>query len=164
MTKSFNFTIKSFEGALPIFFGMPRAEAHQILGTPTFTRHPMKKMKVPGDLTDYWLENCVNVAYDSKGKVKHLGFIPGDFTLKYQKKTLWTPRSGLDPNPFLLSLDKNPRECFGFLVFTSLGITTTGFHDQDKSQRALTLFPKNAWDGTLKQSTDPDLSLYSVTD
>lgn len=34
----------------------------------------------------------------------------------------------------------------GFLVFLNLGVALTGFHDQDESQRAFSMFAKGAWD------------------
>jgi hypothetical protein len=48
----------------------------------------------------------------------------------------------------------------GFLVFTRLGVTTTGYHDDDESQRALTIFPRGTWDLLLEKATEPDLIRY----
>ncbi len=46
----------------------------------------------------------------------------------------------------LLLMDGAPMETLGFLVFLNLGITVTGLHDGDKSQRAATAFASGRWD------------------
>ena len=60
----------------------------------------------------------------------------------------------------MLKLDPDPLERVGFLVFTRIGITTTGYHDGDESQRAITVCPRDTYDGFLKKATSPDLSQY----
>jgi hypothetical protein len=53
-----------------------------------------------------------------------------------------------DPDAFasLCELDGSPCEVLGFVVFRRLGITLTGFHDKDESQKALTAFTSGRWD------------------
>lgn len=53
-----------------------------------------------------------------------------------------------DPGAFanLCRLDGNPCEVLGFIVLRNLGITLTGFHDKDESQKALTAFARGRWD------------------
>ena len=46
----------------------------------------------------------------------------------------------------LCALDGAPKECLGFIVLLKLGITLTGFHDGDESQKAITAFSKGRWD------------------
>ncbi len=46
----------------------------------------------------------------------------------------------------IMTADPNPMHYLGFIVFLKVGITLTGFHDEDISQRALTLFERGAWD------------------
>jgi hypothetical protein len=46
----------------------------------------------------------------------------------------------------IAALDGNIYEFYGFLVFLDLGITLTGFHDNDESQKALTVFACGRWD------------------
>lgn len=53
---------------------------------------------------------------------------------------LWTDEAQPDPNPVLLALDPEPLEFVGFWFFLALGVTTTGYHDDDPSQRAVTVF------------------------
>ena len=53
-----------------------------------------------------------------------------------------------DPNAFdrLIAVDGKPFESLGFVVLMKLGITLTGFHDQDESQKAVTAFARGRWD------------------
>jgi hypothetical protein len=51
-----------------------------------------------------------------------------------------------DPIAVLIQFDPDPRLLFGFLVFQAIGITLTGFHDADVSQRAVCLFARGRFD------------------
>ena len=53
-----------------------------------------------------------------------------------------------DPNAFdrLVAVDGKPFESVGFVVLMKLGITLTGLHDQDESQKAVTAFSRGRWD------------------
>jgi hypothetical protein len=46
----------------------------------------------------------------------------------------------------ILSQAPNVFEFYGFLVFPDLGITLTGFHDGNESDKALTAFVRGHWD------------------
>ena len=46
----------------------------------------------------------------------------------------------------LLKEDSCPYEYVGFVVLLDVGITLTGFHDGDVSQRAVTAFRQGRWD------------------
>lgn len=45
----------------------------------------------------------------------------------------------------LLEKDGSPYEYMGFIVLLRLGMTFTGFHDSDESQKAVTVFEKGRW-------------------
>jgi len=49
-----------------------------------------------------------------------------------------------DPKSFgkLVSKDSCPYECFGFIILSELEIALTGFHDNDKSQLAVSIFAR----------------------
>ena len=53
-----------------------------------------------------------------------------------------------DPSAFdrLVAVDGKPLETLGFVILMKLGITLTGFHDQDESQKAVTAFARGRWD------------------
>ena len=150
------FEIRPFEGALPIKFGMSREEVHDILGSPETlgTRRSIKST------SDDWLRYGLNVRYHLEGGVAHLGFRPGHCELRLADRVLWRPDEDTDPNWTLLSLDPAPRGILEFLVFTKLGVTTTGYHNAESGKHALGVFPQGEWDLFLESSTEPDLRRY----
>lgn len=46
----------------------------------------------------------------------------------------------------IVAADGDARLSFGFLVMRNLGLTLTGFHDDDRSQLAVTAFEPGRWD------------------
>lgn len=46
----------------------------------------------------------------------------------------------------IVAADGDARETLGFIVLLSLGLTLTGFHDEDRSQLAITAFEPGRWD------------------
>ena len=48
----------------------------------------------------------------------------------------------------------------GFIVLLNLGITLTGFHDDDIYQRAVTVFARGRWDGQLSDLKPFDLANF----
>jgi hypothetical protein len=153
------FDIQPYVGGLPITFGMARATVHEVLGSPEDTYIDGK------DVTDYWDSSNINIHYSKRGLVDHMGFSPGAFELRLLGTVLWSAKRHPDPNRQLLRQDPKPLESLGFLVFRQLGITTTGYHDDDEYQRALTIFPRGRWDRQLKEhSKRPDLRRYRARD
>lgn len=53
----------------------------------------------------------------------------------------------------ILAADGDPHETFGFLVLRNLGLTLTGFHDDDPSQLAVTAFEPGRWDAVASGMT-----------
>ena len=148
------FQIVPYIGASPLMFGMSRAAVHLQLGGP----------KVAGENSDSWGEKLeINVGYDRENLVNHIGFSPGDVALHFGDAIIWKPNIDSDPIPTLLAVDGNPLERLGFLVFNKIGIATTGYHDDDPSQHAVSLFPKGAWESKLAKAKHPDLSRYNST-
>jgi hypothetical protein len=56
-----------------------------------------------------------------------------------------------EPNAWkeLVERDGDPKEIVGFLVLRDLGVTLTGFHDNDEAQKAVTVFERGRWDDFL---------------
>jgi len=144
------FDIEPFKGAAPVIFGMPRDNLVSLLGTPG----------VAGESDSWGPRFEINVGYDDFGGVNHVGFSPGEFELRCDGEIIWTPESHPDPNYKLLEFDGEPLERLGFLVYTKIGVTTTGYHDDDPAQFAITAFPKGAWDELLEKSQRPNLERY----
>jgi hypothetical protein len=150
------FDIEPFVGAHPIRFGMSRMEVHQLLGQPESSQTVWD-----GNGTiDYWNGSLVNIGYDLTEMVNHIGFAPGGCELRLLDSLLWTTVNQPDPNPELLRRDADSVESVGILYFRDLGISTTGYHDDDVSQRAIAVSPRGAWDDVLPRSLRPDLQKY----
>jgi hypothetical protein len=154
------FDVKPFVGALPIRFGMSRLEVHRILGNPESSYPIWDK----SGTSEYWLEFRICVGFDLVGQVMHVGFTrPDCFSMVLFDATVWSLEVA-DPNPVLLQFDGSPVEDLGILVFTNIGIATTGFHDDDEHQRALTVFPHGAYDKFLATANAPDLRKYQLSE
>jgi hypothetical protein len=150
------FDIEPYVGALPIRFGMTRAEVRALLGEP-MSSHP--NWDGTGSC-DFFEDATFNVGYDRAVVVDHVGLTPRMAPVFLNGHRLWTAEQP-DPNPLLLSLDSNPVEYVGFLCFPRLGITTSGFHDDDPNQCALTVFPRHRLSEWLAEAKPADTSRYA---
>jgi hypothetical protein len=145
------FDIVPFVGPLPIRFGMSRSEVTALLGPPIISNKQLER---------WGANSSVNVGYDKYDNVYEIVMTPDGYQLRLDGALVWDENKTVDPNPLLLSLDSAPLERVGFLVFTKLGIATTGFHDDDPGQFAITLYPAHSWDDLLKKGRAADLSRY----
>jgi len=143
------FDIQPYIGALPIRFGLPRSEVPALLGS---------QPHAPRDDADDF--GTVRVAYYGTGVVTEIGFVPRGVILRFMGIELWSEHLATDPIPLLLQHDPDPVESSGFLVFSGIGVTATGFHDDDFSQRAITVFCRGHWDSFLPTATKPNLTKY----
>jgi len=150
------FNIEPFVGAHPIRFGMSRAEVHQLLGEPESSQ----AVWGGSGTTDFWNESRISVGYDTDGIVNHVGFVPGGCELQLLNAPLWSLDMQPDPNPELMRRDMTPVESVGILYFRDLGISTTGYHDDDENQRALSVMPHGAWDVVDSPCVEPSLKKY----
>jgi hypothetical protein len=142
------FDIYPYLGPLPLRFGTPRRDVPTCLGIPG---RPSRN----GD----WF-GSVRVGYYDTEEVVEVGFGPRDVTLSFLGKRLWDDERTEDPMPLLLRHDSAPIEFYGFVVFLKIGVTCTGFHDDDHSQRAITVFRRGLWDKHISKAKEPDLSRY----
>lgn len=134
-------------------------DVHEILGVPDATQ----RIWNDSGTSDFWDEPRMNIGYDNRGIVNHLGFSAGGCELSLLGTVLWPSGKECDPNWQLLLRESAPVEYLGFLIFPRLGVCTGGFHDDDENQRALTVWPASQWDEYLKKSKTPDLSKYQLT-
>ena len=155
------FDIQPFVGALPLRFGMSRPEVHSLLGPPEAS-HPQwdDGGKLNFGLKDHWHTLRLGVGYNKQDAVIHVGFRPGGCDLSFQGKPLWSPTHQPDPNGELLRHDPTPLEMLGSLVFLALGVSTSGYHNDDPDNVAFTGEPQGVWDALQAVSAPPDLSKY----
>lgn len=127
------YEIRPLVGVGDARFGMHPPEIAGIFGPPLSTR-----LTTRGEREE--TRRDITVRYDSTGVVE-FAFLPGCKLLIDGIDLFGVP----DPVELLLKHDPEPRECFGFLVFRSLGVAVTGYHDEDQSQRAITTFTTGRW-------------------
>ena len=131
-----NFDIISYYGAAPILFGMSEHEVASVAGDP-MTRSKNRKSE-KNYLYDGW-----SLRYSvGEERVVEVGFTPRA-TVSFSNFDIFRT-----PDAFyrLIEHDGNPVEVLGFIVLLKLGITLTGFHDGDESQKAVTAFARGRWD------------------
>jgi hypothetical protein len=137
------FTLLPYVGADPISFDMTPEDISKLLGTPSriVTNFLGEQDEERGK---------ISIRYSKlDGKVVEVAFLPGT-TLLFQGHSLFEEKDLVD---FLMKHDMHPVEFLGFLVFFELGIATGGFHDQDDSQKAITVFRKGRWDEFRNKAT-----------
>ena len=130
------FTIVSYTSAGPIRFGMSQDELKDVIGPPI----RMGKNFI-GNAT--WTYRDFDVQLSAVDDIViQAGFTP----------QVGVDLDGIDifrlPSAFedLIKKDGQPFESNGFIILLRLGITLTGFHDNDPSQKAVTAFARGVWD------------------
>jgi hypothetical protein len=125
-----------YEAVGTIHFGMSATEAIQSLGQP---KHRAKNRR---DEVLYRYADFSVTFSGGDGRVVEVGMTPqADVHL-----------DGVDifksPDSFeiLVRKDGAPFESLGFIILLNLGITLTGFHDDDPAQKAVTAFKRGRWD------------------
>lgn len=130
------FDIVPYVGAKPLLFGMTQEQVIQLCGHPTHL--------TPDNLSE------LNAQYTTFGiryskadqRLVEIGFVP-EAKVFLNGSNIFGDRQSFSK---LLSLDSCPYEYVGFIVLLDLGITLTGFHDDDPSQLAVTAFVRGRWD------------------
>jgi hypothetical protein len=150
------FDIQPYTGALPITFGMGREQVHRLLGPPD-SNFPIWD---GSGVSEHYKEDRFNIGYTNSGNVNHLGFSPGGAELTIRGQLIWTREKQTDPNPTLLTLDPAPVEVVGFWFFLTIGVTTTGYHDDDPSQHAVTVFPLDSKQEFVATAKLADITKY----
>jgi hypothetical protein len=147
------FEIKPFLSAGLVFFDMSPERVAAAIGPAddANTNHL-------NQLVEY--RAFMNVGYTSTlpNLVNHMGF---------GRQMLGLRMEGIEffqDNPLyvLRELMQKDKECYlylGFVVFLNLGITLTGFHDNDLSQKAVALFKQGSWDMRIPKMQRFDLTM-----
>lgn len=135
------FEITPYKSVGPIRFGMSAEELVEAVGDPVkITKNRL------GEL-DYKYAGF-RVAFSSKdGTVVEVGFVPETEVVVDGVNVFSSP----DSFAKLIKKDGEPYEYVGFVILLKLGLTMTGFHDNDESQKAVTVFVKGRWDGVKSQ-------------
>ena len=128
-------TYKSFGS---INFGMSENEVIKQLGNPSYTRTNNERE------LEYHYDDVI-VRYDAASRfVREVTLLPkasGEFQINDMVLD-WHD----DFFKTLCQVDGEPYETYGVIVLFNLGITLTGFHDGDESQKSLSAFSLGDWD------------------
>jgi hypothetical protein len=130
-----DFNLVPYVGADPITFEMSPPAVENIIGPP-----------ISVGTNDYgereeWRDSLI-VRYSNRdSRVVEITFRP-NARLLYKGVDLFQKEAVIS---FLSQYDR-PFEIVGFVVFLDLGILMTGFHDNDESQKAITVFRKGRMD------------------
>ena len=92
--------------------------------------------------------------------VNHVGFGPGAIDLSIEGRPIWSTEDQPDPNPTFLALDPAPVTTVGFWIYLRLGVSTTGYHDDDEGQRAIAVFPTSRAERFIARAIPADTSRY----
>lgn len=76
-------------------------------------------------------------------------------------RQIWSIDRAPDPHPIFLRVDPAPVTSVGFWIYLRIGVTTTGYHDDDESQRAITVFPPHRADWFAARAMPADTSRYT---
>jgi hypothetical protein len=130
-----------YEEVQPLRFGMVEADIVAILGPPG------KKLRTRKGEHDLRYEDCsIRLASDS-GQMVEIGFYPDADVLIDGINLFQSPQSYRT----LLAKDGGTLEFAGVLFLPSYGITLTGFHDLNASERSVTAFVKGRLDHLLSR-------------
>lgn len=130
------FEVKPYQGTSELRFDMTPSEVSAALGEPR--RKSVNRRGEPD-----WFYGDHSVRFSKAGDaLVEIAF------LKNAKVSLNGIDVFGDADSFtrIAALDDEVFEFYGFLVFFGLGITLTGFHDNDEAQKALTMFHRGRWD------------------
>jgi len=152
------FDIKTYVGAGHLRFGMNQAKVEQLIGTAA-----RQKKGFSGGATEYRRDNGLLTTYDSgTNELVEIGFSRNILELEYGDiKIFAEPPKEVFKN--LANLDGNPYESVGFIVLLKLGITLTGFHDDDINQRAVTAFTRGRWDDLMQDLKPFNLTNFQIS-
>jgi len=131
------FDLIPYVGASSARFGMTPVEVGCIWGAPETVDRTFA-----GTRREYRNATRVGVSYDSEVRAVEFAFVPG-CRVVLQGVSVF---ECADPLESLVRLDAEPFTSFGFVVFLRIGVTLTGYHDHDTSQRALCLFARGRWE------------------
>ena len=142
------FDIRTYDGAGPIKFGMTSYQVITIMGQPLSTG------AMPSGVFRL-LYSSFEIEFDYKGAVCNIGFLPNAIQLIFDDIDIFG-----DPRAFekLVQRDGHALENLGIVVLLNLGISVTGFENED-DDKSVGLFSRGYWDTAIN-----DFSPYQGPD
>lgn len=128
-----NLKLEPYVGVGPLRFGMSENDVLLSLGKPT-KEGPNRR----GELT--YLYSTFNLVFAKDEGVVEIAFYPGA-QLEIDNISMFQDASALEK---LIAVDSQVKEYVGILLFPSLGVTLSGFHNEDSE--TVTAFAKGRLD------------------
>lgn len=137
------FEIRPYSGAGKISFGMTPGEVAALYGAADSVSFNHLKQRVE-------FRSFMNIGYSTGHTegVSHIGFGRQMEGVHFKDVNLFLDDEGVALKR-MITEDGHPFIYLGFIVLINLGMTLTGFHDNDPDQKAIALFPRGAWDKRL---------------
>ena len=137
------FEFEPYVGALPLKFGMRPNEVLSLMkSNPNITKSYIGE-------TEHDYGSVIARFSKEEDALVELSFIPKTSKLLFNKKDLFDVEHNGNPIKILHKVDPNIFETCGYLIFLNLGISVTGYHDDDEEQRSISVFKKGYWDDEL---------------
>ena len=135
-----NLVIAPYVGVGRVKFGMTPDQVAATWGPPESTGKTHL-----GGRVDFYADLNVGYTLDAIPTVNHVG--GGRTLLQVEIATIKLfVEEPIAVIKRLFLLDASAGTYLGFLVFLELGISLTGFHDDDEDQRAFAAFERGSWD------------------
>ena len=135
-----DFEIFPYSGAGLLSFGMKIQDVENLIGPPDNISKNHLNQRVE-------FRSFMNVGYTAQdpASLNHIGFGRQMIGVRYRNIMLLKENE----STVLKKLYDEDSQAFiylGFVIFINLGITLTGFHDEDVNQKAVAVFPHGIWD------------------
>jgi hypothetical protein len=137
------FVIEPGVGPRPILFEMAPSDVRNVLGLePEWVdTTPIEERKMREEYPEF-----IGVDYDNNDQVYSVSFSPlGKIELRFGSVNLFDDGAGINPITVFLKADPSPYESYGFIIFDKIGVAVTGYHNNDRSQRAITVYKEGTW-------------------
>jgi hypothetical protein len=148
-------TCVPFEGLLPFRFGMTPDEVASLACTAP-RRDLSYDLERPNDLF-----GNLRVGYRPDLSAVEFSVWPDSgLTVIFEGEAILGPAATINPLSAFLRVDHSPQEDVGFVIFRTLGVAVTGYHDDDPGQQAIHCGARGVWDEYSARAKPIDLSAY----
>ncbi len=139
MNEHDNIELLTYSSAGGAKFGMTPGEIETILGAPDSVGSNYFKQRI-----EY--RSFMNVGYSVDDNLAvHFGFGPQMIGIKFNDIFLFKEVSKTVLKK-IIARDGSPFLCYHLVVLLNLGLTLSGFHDNDESRKSVTLFERGTYD------------------
>lgn len=146
-----DFIISPYDSVGSLKFGMPRLEVEQALG------HVDRVMDTPDEIFELYNFSLDLIAQVDKkeDQLIEVGFGSRSKNVSFEG-VLFFESAAQDVVRRLCKLDRNAFIGHGALVFLNLGLSLSGFVEDDDGTKAITVFARGVWDDII-----PSMKPYS---